>query len=140
MKLAYVDSSVWITRFEGLKHYRPVIDEKLEKLALDGWSFVVSEAVALEVLIKPYRNNDISVLHAYRNVFAQCGGVLPSYPEVFSEALDISRLENLKSMDAVHVALALHHQCQCIISADKHFKDLKILPAVWIELPPETGD
>lgn len=135
MKLAYVDSSVWITRFEGLPHYRPIIDEKLTELALAGWSFVVSEAVALEVLIKPYRNGDRSTAQIYQNVFAQCGGVLPSYPEVFSEALEIARLEQLKSMDAVHVALALHHQCQCLVSADHHFKDLKILPSVWIELP-----
>lgn len=58
MKLAYVDSSVWITRFEGLKEYRPIIDAKLTELAQDGWSFVVSEAVALEVLIKPYKNEE----------------------------------------------------------------------------------
>lgn len=135
MKRAYVDSSVWITRFEGLALYREAIDSELKRLAELGWSFVVSEAVAMEVLLKPYRSNDQLLLEVYQEVFSGCGGLLPAYPEIFSEALDVARLEGLKSMDAAHVALALHHQCECVVSADKHFKDLNVLPTVWIELP-----
>ncbi|GEM_PF-6594626 len=33
MKLAYVDSSIWIARFEGLAKYRRKIDEELTRLA-----------------------------------------------------------------------------------------------------------
>ena len=135
MKQAYIDASVWITRFEGLPAYREKIDAELEQLAQEGFSFVASEAVALEVLLKPYKHDDITMLEKYRTVFLSCGGLLPAYPQIFSEALEISRREGLKSMDAVHVALALHHKCDCLISADKHFKEVSVIPTIWLELP-----
>ncbi len=36
-------------------------------------------------------------------------------------------------MDAIHVALALQN-CKYFISTDSHFKNLKSLPTVWINL------
>ncbi|MCP4701344.1 MAG: hypothetical protein GY862_31490 [Gammaproteobacteria bacterium] len=47
MKLAYVDSSVWITRFEGLPDYQQKIGKHMMELAAKGWNFAASEAVSL---------------------------------------------------------------------------------------------
>jgi hypothetical protein len=44
MRLAYVDSCVWITLIEGLAPYRPVIRGALGALARDGWEFCTSDA------------------------------------------------------------------------------------------------
>lgn len=133
MKLAYVDSSVWIARFEGLMKYRYKIDSVLENLAQDGFSFVASDAVLLEVLLKPAQNNDTATIEIYRQVFQQLRLAIV-YPNVFMDALDVAKTESLKGMDAVHVALALNHECECFVSTDSHFKNLNILPTVWIDL------
>jgi hypothetical protein len=37
MKLAYIDSCIWITRFEGLSTYKNIIMHELQHLAQTGW-------------------------------------------------------------------------------------------------------
>jgi len=133
MMLDYVDSSVWIARFEGLLPYRQKIDNQLMQLAEQGFSFCVSDVVLLEVLIKPIQVSNTKAIETYRHVFRQTQ-LVPIYEKVFADALDIAKKEGLKSMDAIHVALALQNQCKYFISTDSHFKNLKSLPTVWINL------
>ena len=71
MKLAYIDSPVWITRFEGFQVYKEAINAQLNQLAEEGWSFCVSEVVLLEVMAKPYQQNNTMIIDAYNDVFAQ---------------------------------------------------------------------
>jgi hypothetical protein len=66
MKLAYVDSSAWIARIEGLPIYRKIINDCLNQLKNDGWLLCASEAVLLEVIPKPYKDNNESVLNIYK--------------------------------------------------------------------------
>jgi hypothetical protein len=46
----------------------------------------------------------------------------------------IAQDENLKTMDAIHVAIAVQHGCKRFVSTDTHFKNLKIMPVTWIDL------
>lgn len=46
----------------------------------------------------------------------------------------IAQGENLKAMDAIHVAIAIQHGCKRFVSTDPHFKNLKIIPSIWIPL------
>lgn len=39
MKLAYIDSSIWITRVEGSANYRQILDDKLTSLLQEGWQY-----------------------------------------------------------------------------------------------------
>lgn len=39
MKLAYIDSCIWIARVEGLPEYKRILDENLQRLAEEGWTF-----------------------------------------------------------------------------------------------------
>jgi predicted nucleic acid-binding protein len=133
MKLAYVDSSVWIARIEGLPLYRKTINDCLNKLDKDGWLLCVSELVLLEVLPKPYKSNNDALIDIYNTLFEQTK-MLKSFPNVFKDALMIAESENLKGMDAIHVAIALQHNCKCFISTDTHFKNLKVIPVKWIDL------
>ena len=57
MKHAYVDACVWITLVEGLDDYRPAVRSALGSLAQDGWALCTSDAVWLEVLVRPLRLN-----------------------------------------------------------------------------------
>jgi hypothetical protein len=68
---------------------------------------------------------------------------LKSYPNIFTEALQVAHIENLKGLDAVHLALASHHRCTLFVSSDPHFRDLTTITPYWIDLSqhvPATPD
>jgi len=134
MKLAYVDSSVWITYIEGfLPAYQQRIEEHLDKLAAEGWFFTTSDVVKLEILPKLYAIQNDKFIALYQALFDSLT-LLDSFPDVFKEALAIAQQEGLKAMDAIHVAIAKQQGCQCFISTDTHFKNLQSLTVVWINL------
>ena len=133
MKLAYVDSSAWITRIEGLEVYRKSINDCFNKLISDGWLLCTSEVVSLEILPKLYKENNDAIIDIYNNLFQQTY-TLKTFSNVFEQAMIIAQTENLKAMDAIHVAIAVKNGCQCFVSTDKHFKNLKIISPVWIDL------
>lgn len=133
MRLAYLDSSVWIAHFEGLPTYKQIINTHLNHLSQEGWSFCASEAVLLEVMTKPYRDKNVAAIKAYNEVFDKTI-VLKGFAQVFENALIIAQSENLKAMDAIHLSLAVHHGCKRFVSTDSHFKNLTIVIPVWIDL------
>ncbi|MCI0691589.1 PIN domain-containing protein [candidate division KSB1 bacterium] len=133
MKLAYIDSCVWIARVEGLPEYQKVIDANLQTLAEEGWTFCTSDVVVLEVLAKPLRENQDHLVQIYRNIIQKLK-TLKNYSGVFKNALSLTKSENLKGMDAIHVAIAEHHNCQLFVTSDPHFRNLKIVPPQLINL------
>jgi len=133
MKLAYVDSSVWITRVEGLPKYRQILTQTITQLLSDDWQLCVSDAVLLEVLTKPYKQNNLELIILYRKIFDHAR-MLKTPSDIFAKALLLIQSEKLNAMDAVHVSLALHHHCQSFISTDKHFSQLKSISTIWIDL------
>ncbi len=136
MKRAYIDSCIWIARVEGLTTYRKVIDEKLSKLANEEWTFCVSEAVQLEVLLEPLKKSHDELVQIYRKIFDETR-MLKIYTSVFKNALLIAQAENLKGLDAVHVAIADHYNCKLFVSSDPHFRNLNIQP-YWINLEEQV--
>ena len=133
MKLAYVDSSVWITYIEGLHSYQQSIEIHLDRLAKEGWFFATSEAVKLEILPKLYATHNDKIIALYQALFDNLTS-LDNFPELFEEALIVTQQEGLKAMDAIHVAIAKQQGCQCFVSTDTHFKNLNCLTVVWINL------
>jgi predicted nucleic acid-binding protein len=134
MKLAYIDACVWITLVEGLDRYRPPVRLALASLARDGWELCTSDAVTLEVLVRPLWLKQERVSGLYRALLGT--NRFLNIPEaVFADALSITTCEGLKAMDAVHVAIAAHHECGRFVTTDPHFRSLKTVTPLWIELP-----
>ena len=123
MRLADVDSCIWITLIEGLDTYRTPIREALAALARDGWELCTSDAVYLEVLIRPLRSKDDTLAGIYRALLAANRG-LAITPSVFGDALALAVCDGLKAMDAVHVAIAKHHGCERFVITDPHFRSM----------------
>lgn len=133
MKLAYVDSSIWITRIEGLPIYRNIINDCLNQLTNEKLVLCCSPVVMLEIFPKLYKDKNNTLIEIYNKLFEQTHQ-LKSFPNVFEQAMMITHTENLKSMDAIHVAIAIHHGCQCLVSTDSHFKNLTKIRPSWINL------
>lgn len=137
MNFAYVDSSVWINRLEGLADYQVLVHDCLASLRMDGWELCVSEAIFLEVLVKPYRHHRKDLITMYRNSF-DCAYFLKNFGGLFEAALHIAQSENLKALDAIHVAFAIEYGCELFITTDPDFRFLKSLPVRWIDLSRES--
>jgi len=133
MKQAYIDSCVWITAIEGFPEYQSKIDQTLRHLTEDGWKFCTSDVVLFELLLKPMKDSQPDVIERYRALCAKMKR-LKSFPNVFTEALNIAHLENLKGMDAVHLAIAVHHCCTLFVSTDSHLRSLTTITPCWINL------
>ena len=133
MKLAYVDSCIWIVLMEGSPKHQQIVDQKLHDLAGEGWIFCISEAVILEILAKPLKQDKDNLIQLYRETFNKVR-ILKNYPHVFNHALSIAQTENLKGMDAIHVAFADHYNCDGFVSSDSHFMNLKIVQPLLINL------
>lgn len=133
MKLAYVDSCVWIGLVEGLTTYQPKIRAALKNLALDNWVLCTSDAVRLEVLIGPLRKKQAPLAMAYRAIL-ETTPVLKTPKSVFTDALSIAESERIKAMDAVHIAIANHYGCGRFVTTDPHFLSLSLLTPLWIDL------
>lgn len=139
MKLAYVDSCVWITRIEGLESYRHPIENALQRLSVEGYTLCISDAERLEVLSRPGARGQDDLLAIYRKAFQKVRD-LKSHTGVLQDALPIAHAEGLKPMDAVHVAIAQHHGCLRFVSTDPHFRRLKLLEPCWIDLGNSGSD
>lgn len=133
MKLAYIDACIWIASVEGLAEYQTTIDQQLRQLTETGWILCRSELVSFEVLAKPMRQNQADLVVQYTRLLETLR-MLPTYVNVFKEALHISCAEGVKGLDAIHVALATHHKCQLFVSTDPHFRKLKQIQSLWIDL------
>ncbi len=133
MKYAYVDSSVWIARFEGFPAYRKIVTSAQTALEQDGWKFCFSELVQLEVLLKPHRENQQFLIEAYSEAFAQAL-LLPNFGGVFKNAFGIAQTNSLKAMDAIHAAFAIGYGCELFVTTDADFRMFNKLPLHWIDL------
>ncbi len=139
MKVAYVDSSVWIALFEGLHSYSWAVDKELIFLEDNEWNLAISESVLLEVLLKPKRQQNHILVEAYNEAFSGTL-ILTTFIEIFSRALTIAQTENLKAMDAIHVAFAVHYECELFVTTDPHYRNLKCLPLHMIDLSQITTE
>ena len=137
MKRAYIDSCVWITAIEGFPSYQAKIDQTLRQLLEQEWTFCVSDAVMFEILLKPMNEGQADVIAQYRLLFAKMES-LNSYPNMFTEALQLAHREHLKGLDAVHLAIALHHNCMLFVSTDSHIRSLQTIRPYWIDLSSST--
>jgi len=107
MKRAYLDTSVWIARAEGGLAYRNLVRKELHVLKDDGWQFCLSDLVILEVLLKPYRENRQNLISGYNRVFSEAVH-FSTFDTVFHETLTFAQRDNLKVLDAIHVAFAVN--------------------------------
>jgi predicted nucleic acid-binding protein len=133
MKLAYIDSCVWISWVEGLTDYQGKIGDAMRQLSQDGWTFCISDAVVLEVMVNPLKRQQNHLVEAYRKIFERTRNI-KTHMGLFKEALSVAYTENLRAMDAIHVAIASHHGCERFVTTDPHFRYLKLIQSHWINL------
>ena len=108
MRRAYVDACLVIYWVEGSS---PVAQAATSWVALQRDArLCVSPLVRLEVLVKPMRNGNESLMQVYESLLKDQEW-LSMGDEIFARALGLRAKHGLKTADALHLATALQHGC-----------------------------
>ncbi|MTW20771.1 type II toxin-antitoxin system VapC family toxin [Allochromatium palmeri] len=120
MTRIYLDSCILIYLVERHPIFAPVIEARLA--TLKDAELLISPLVRLEVLVKPLRAADVSLLQRYRK-FMDALHQLSMPDDVFDLALSLRVRYNLKTPDALHAATAQYHVCQSFWTNDHRLAD-----------------
>jgi len=116
----YLDSCIVIYLVEKHPQYFARLVEKIQQNA-QAW-FVVSSLTALEVLVKPRKDKNDSLLARYQVLLEQFQ-VKGIDDQVLLKAIDY-RVSGLKTPDAIHVACAQYLECDQFWTKDNRLANL----------------
>ncbi len=122
--LVYVDTNVLIYRIERIEPYLTAAAPLWDALDQGTARLATSELTLLEVLVKPLRGGDATLVSLYRDVVLGTAGLtcLPVTRAVLESAADIRARHSLRTPDAIHAATALVAGCALFITNDAAFR------------------
>ncbi len=124
MSLIYLDACIIIYLVE--KH--PINSERIETLIrnLDSSKLYCSHLARMECLVMPLRTKDVHLQNLYE-LFFDAQEIVPLPIEVFKKAARLrSESKSLKTPDAIHLAAAIHYNCNEFRTNDNRLQ--KIAP------------
>lgn len=124
----YLDANIIIYAVEG---FAPFLDQMRALLAAVNASEVVaitSELTVAEVLVKPLKDQQPALQQAYRTFLTPTPEleVVQVSLTVLEEAARLRATTKLKLPDAIHLATALHYQCDSFLTNDELFRVLSL--------------
>lgn len=108
MKRIYLDACILIYLIEKHPQFYPLIADRFTQL--DQYQVAVSPLLRMEVLVKPRKDQNHALVQRYEQFLAN-QIILPIPESIYNDALTLRTKHNLKTPDALHVAIAQHHGC-----------------------------
>lgn len=128
----YVDTNVIIYKVERIEPEASAAAELWNALHLGNQQVATSELALLEVLVKPMREKNHTLVDHYRTVLLGTLGLtcIPIVRPILERAAQIRATHRLRSPDAIHAATALEQQCALFVTNDSEFQKVTGLPVV----------
>ncbi|MGA2033073.1 MAG: type II toxin-antitoxin system VapC family toxin [Thermoguttaceae bacterium] len=116
----YWDSCVYISCIEKTPDRYPILQTIIREaqagsLVLVASTLVIAEVVRLNGSTEPEREQANRIQEFFENDYIEIRAVDRLTAEY---AAEISRTHGLKPPDAIHVATAIHHKCDCLQTYD----------------------
>ncbi len=129
----YVDTNSVIYHVERIEPYLSASKPLWDALDVGLVEVVASDLSLLEVLVKPLRDGNVSLVNLYRTVMLGTVGLtaLPITHSILEEAARIRALFGLKSPDAIHAATSLAAGAKQFVTNDAVFRRV---PGLAVEL------
>jgi predicted nucleic acid-binding protein len=127
-----LDSAPVIFYIEQHQDYIDLVRPFFASLAKGQFRAVTSTVTLLEVLVHPLRHGDEALAHRYNNILLSSPHIL-TLPVTFAtaqEAADLRARYNLKTPDAIQLAVAIGSGATTFLTNDRDFPDdcgIKIL-------------
>jgi predicted nucleic acid-binding protein len=123
-KRVYFDSCIVIYAVEEHPAFGSLIEARLASEANDGLIIQVSDLTEIECLVMPLRKANQALLEKFRQWFEKVA-VLSIERKVFREAAQLrANFAGLKTPDAIHLAMALHHKVDAIWTNDDRLSSI----------------
>ena len=127
----YLDSSSLIYSAERHEPYLGLITPVWQEAERGQLQLVSSELALAEVLVRPVRERNETLVSRYREMFASSDvRLVPSSPRTWEDAARFRADYGLRTPDALHAATALQEQCDLFITNDTDFRRVTELPVV----------
>lgn len=105
----YLDSCLVIYLVEEHPIYAPLLERHIANTT--DLIFMVSNLTEMECLVIPFRKNSRLLIDKFQDWFEQTETV-PLNKKIFHQAAQLrADFPSLKTPDALHLATALHHNC-----------------------------
>jgi predicted nucleic acid-binding protein len=120
----YLDSCIVIYLVERHPVFAPAIQEALVEAG--DVILSVSLLMRLEVLVKPMREADVPLQELYERFLAE-QRILDIPEAIYDLALSLRVQHNIKTPDALHLAIAKHHDCKAFWTNDNRLTTVSTL-------------
>ncbi len=104
----YFDACIAIYLVEEHPIYAPLVAERLGRCSA---RIAISPLVEMECLILPMRQQRTELVRRFQGFFARSHR-LAINDDVFRKATELRAQHGIKTPDALHLATAMHHDCQ----------------------------
>src|SRR5262249_10879627 len=120
----YVDSSAVIYYVEKIESYHSAGVPLWDALAAGQLQVVASDLTLLEVLVKPVRDGDATLVTHYEGILLGTAGLtcVSIGRPILNRAAQIRALDKLKTPDAIHAATALETLATMFVTNDFGFR------------------
>jgi uncharacterized protein len=122
----FLDTNLFIYMFEGLEPYRTRMLE-IRKRMIDRGDRIVTSAMTLgEVLVKPTKLGQTSLIEQYDRAIRTTSLVIPFDSSVAWRYASLRATHTLRSPDAIQLACAAHVGVDVFITNDKNLHRLNV--------------
>jgi predicted nucleic acid-binding protein len=136
MSKVFFDTNLFIYMFEGLEPFRSRV-LGIRKRMIDRGDQIVTSAMTLgEVLVKPTKLGQTSLIEEYDRAIRSTSRVLSFDPSVAWRYASLRATHRLRNADAIQLACASHFGVDLFITNDKELHKLNV-PGIGFIAPLE---
>jgi predicted nucleic acid-binding protein len=136
MSKVFFDTNLFIYMFEGLEPFRSRVLE-IRKRIIDRGDQIVTSAMTLgEVLVKPTKLGQTSLIEQYDRAIRSTVRVISFDPSVSWRYASLRATHTLRSADAIQLACASHFGVDLFITNDQNLHKLNV-PGIGFIAPLE---
>ena len=116
-----LDANLYIYTFEGIETYRTKMAELLAAIDRQGVRVIASELLFTELLPRPMKDGRQYMVESYLELFRSTPRfhLAPVDRRVILRSFHLRADFGLRSMDALHLATALVHDCETFVTNDQ---------------------
>lgn len=136
MSKVFFDTNVFIYMFEGLEPNRSLTLEIRKRMLQRGDRIVTSALTLGEVLVKPTKLGQTSLIKQYDRAIRSSAQVVSFDPQVAWRYASLRATHPLRNADAIQLACAAHYGVDLFITNDKQLHRLDV-PGIGFIAPLE---
>ena len=131
--IVYVDTAPIIYSVERHPKYIDLLQPLWTKVNNNEISLFSSELLWLEILVKPLKANNQSIIDFYTELLTSSIQLAPVDESILRSAAQPRSTTKLKTPDAIHAATAISCGCTIFLTNDRGFQNISRLPVVVLD-------